>query len=184
MDLLLTTTYSHDLFCKLQLGCCSSEGDEQCWERAPSPCPWVACPAPLTCAVLGYHGVPVVAGRAELAVRARRVVHAARAGACQGVTAAEQHVGIRVPAAVTGLARAADHQGVAEVPRGTPGETLKLQQGEDPAACTAVAQLEQSEHPTLVTAAALGDLKALCVLLRDTSERCLYHRLQVKAKHM
>lgn len=78
---------------------------------------------PLTGAVLGQHGVPVVAGRAELAARAGRVVHAARAGARQRVTAAEQHVGIRVPAAVTRLARAANHQGVAEVSRGTPGET-------------------------------------------------------------
>lgn len=86
-------------------------------------------PAPLTCAVLGYHGVPVVAGRAELAACAGRVVHAARAGARQGVAAAEQHVGIRVPAAVTGLARAADHQGIAVVARGTPGETRQVTTG-------------------------------------------------------
>lgn len=40
LDLLLPTTYSHDTcpgqipFCELQFGCCSSEGDEQCWEWA------------------------------------------------------------------------------------------------------------------------------------------------------
>lgn len=36
-----------------------------------------------------------------------------------------------------------------------------------PAPRTGVAQLEQCEHPTPVTAATLGDLKALCVLPRD-----------------
>lgn len=53
-------------------------------------------------------------------------MHAARAGACKGVTAAEQHVGIRVPAAVAGLARAANHQGIAIVSWGTPGETQRV----------------------------------------------------------
>lgn len=61
-------------------------------------------PAPLTCAVLGCHRVPIVAGGADLTPRTGRVVHAPRAGTRQGVAAAEQHVGIRVPAAVAGLA--------------------------------------------------------------------------------
>lgn len=83
-------------------------------------------PAPLTCAVLGCHRIPKVAGGADLAARAGRVVHAPHAGACQGVAAAEEHVGIRVPTAVAGLARAADHQGIAVVSRGTPGEIRQV----------------------------------------------------------
>lgn len=144
--------------------------------------------APLTCAVLGYHRIPVVARAAELAPRAGCMVHAPRAGACQGVTAAEQHVGIRVPTAVAGLARAADHQGIAIVPWGTPGEIgqVKAQQGVaggSPQLVLESCAITAVQASKLVTAAALRDHKALCVLPRGTPERCLYHRLQVKAKH-
>lgn len=116
------------------------------------------------------------------------MVHAPRAGACQGVTAAEQHVGIRVPTAVAGLARAADHQGIAIVPWGTPGEIgqVKAQQGVaggSPQLVLESCAITAVRASKLVTAAALRDHKALCVLPHGTPERCLYHRLQVKAKH-
>lgn len=99
-------------------------------------------PVSLTCAVLGCHCIPVVAGGTELAPCAGRVVHAPSAGPRQGVTAAEQHVRICVPTAVTGLARAANHQGIAIVSWGTSGEVRQVRtqsrhEGDPPAyACT------------------------------------------------
>lgn len=83
-------------------------------------------PAPLTRAVLGCHCIPIEARGADLAPCTGCVVHAPRAGTRQGVAAAEEHVGIRVPAAVAGLARTANHQGIAVVSWGTPGETWQV----------------------------------------------------------
>lgn len=74
----------------------------------------------LTSAVLGMHGVAVVTGSADFAVRPGRVVHAAQALARQRVAVGEQHVGVRVVVATARLTPAAQHHGVAVVARGAP----------------------------------------------------------------
>lgn len=53
-------------------------------------------------------------------MRPGRVVHAAQTLAGQRVTVGEQHVGVRVAVAMTGLALTAEHHGVAVVTGGTP----------------------------------------------------------------
>lgn len=75
----------------------------------------------LTGAVLGVDGVTMETWRAGLAVCPCGVVHAAPAHACQRVAVAEQHIGIGVAVALTWLARAADHHGVAIETWSTPG---------------------------------------------------------------
>lgn len=74
----------------------------------------------LTGAVFGVDGVSVVTGGADVTARPGRVVHAAQTLAGQRVTVGEEHVGVVVAAAVTQLAPAAQHHGVAVVTGGTP----------------------------------------------------------------
>lgn len=78
-------------------------------------------PSLLTGAVARQQGIAVEARGAALAVGPSGVAQAATAGACQWVAVAEEHVGVTVSATVTGLARAAQHQGVPKEAGCTPG---------------------------------------------------------------
>lgn len=83
----------------------------------------------LTGTVPGSDGVTVETGGTDLAVRPGGVVHAVVTLARQPVTVAEQHVGVRVVMAMAGLARAANHHGVAVETGSTPGRGRRQEKG-------------------------------------------------------
>lgn len=73
-----------------------------------------------TGAVLCYHCITVKSSSTNFTTGPCGVVHAACAGPGQRVTIAEEHVGVSIPTAVTGLAGAANHEWVTIVTWSTP----------------------------------------------------------------
>lgn len=91
-------------------------------QAAPTPGITGFCPAWGTVtsgAVAGQQGIAIEAGGTALTMGPGGVTKAAATSACQGVTVTEDHVGVSVATAVTGLTGAAQHQRVPKEARCT-----------------------------------------------------------------
>lgn len=84
----------------------------------------------LTGAVAGQQGIAIEAGGTALTMGPGGVTKAAATSACQGVTVTEDHVGVSVATAVTGLTGAAQHQRVPKEARCTTGDGRQGERGQ------------------------------------------------------
>lgn len=83
----------------------------------------------LTGAVAWQQSIAIEARGAAFTVGPSGVTEAASTSAGQGVTVTEDHVGVSITAAVTGLTGAAQHQRVPKKSRCTPGDSDKERRG-------------------------------------------------------